>query len=119
MAKKVYRSKTSRMLGGVCGGIADYFNVDVVIVRLLWVLAALAEGIEVIVYILAWVIIPEESYVSIASSREEAWGPVDFLGHSAGFSPVKAFLRLVPFVAHWGAGDCFWLLEQPGLFRRQ
>lgn len=75
MTKRVYRSKRDRMLGGVCGGIADYFNVDVVLIRLLWVLAALAEGIGLIVYIVAWVIIPEESYTSIGSSRGESnWG---------------------------------------------
>lgn len=73
MSKKVYRSRSDRMLGGVCGGIADYFNVDVVLVRLLWVLAFLAEGIGLIVYIIAWVIIPEESYTSVGSSRGDSY----------------------------------------------
>lgn len=75
MAKKVYRSKRDRMLAGVCGGIADYLNVDVVLIRLLWVLAFLAEGLGLIAYIIAWVIIPEGSYTSIGSSGGDShWG---------------------------------------------
>lgn len=79
MAKKVYRSKTDKMLGGVCGGLADYFNVDVVLIRLLWVFAILAGGIGVIAYIAAWIIIPEEGYVhsgsTINGDQESQEGP--------------------------------------------
>lgn len=63
MAKKVYRPRTDKMLGGVCSGLANYFNVDVVLIRLLWVFAFLAGGIGLIAYIAAWIIIPEEGYL--------------------------------------------------------
>jgi len=56
--KRLYRSRKDKILGGVCGGIAEYFNVDPVIIRLLWVLFALAYGSGVLVYIIAWIIIP-------------------------------------------------------------
>jgi len=56
--RRLYRSAKSKLLGGVCGGIAEYFNVDPVIIRLLWVLFVLAYGIGILFYIIAWIIIP-------------------------------------------------------------
>ncbi|MBE3592761.1 MAG: PspC domain-containing protein [Thermoanaerobacter sp.] len=60
MKKRIYRSKTNRMLGGVCGGIAEYFNVDPTIVRLIWAFAAVIWGSGLLAYLIAWIIIPEE-----------------------------------------------------------
>ncbi|MEA1964767.1 MAG: PspC domain-containing protein [Candidatus Aerophobetes bacterium] len=60
MAKKrLYRSKKDRMIGGVCGGIAEYFDIDPVIVRILAVLSIFANGIGLIAYLIAWIIIPQ------------------------------------------------------------
>lgn len=56
--KRIYRSGKDRVLGGVCGGIAEYLNVDPVIIRLLWVATALLWGTGLILYIIAWIIIP-------------------------------------------------------------
>uniref|UniRef100_A0A7V3ZXE8 PspC domain-containing protein n=2 Tax=candidate division WOR-3 bacterium TaxID=2052148 RepID=A0A7V3ZXE8_UNCW3 len=58
--KKFRRKSKGKMLGGVCAGLADYFNVDVSLVRLAMVLLALADGIGILFYILAWIIVPEE-----------------------------------------------------------
>ncbi|NTV24318.1 MAG: PspC domain-containing protein [Nanoarchaeota archaeon] len=58
--KRLYRSRKERMLFGVCGGIAEYFNVDPTIVRLLWVLFILAGGTGILAYIIAAVIVPEK-----------------------------------------------------------
>lgn len=58
--RRLYRSRANVVLGGVCGGIGEYFGVDPTIVRLLWVLFALAGGSGVLAYIIAWIIIPEE-----------------------------------------------------------
>jgi len=58
--KKLYRSKKDKILGGVCGGVGNYFKMDSNIVRLLWALATiLSVGIGLIVYLLAWIILPE------------------------------------------------------------
>lgn len=57
-AKRLYRSGKDRILGGVCGGIAEYMNADPTIVRLAWVLFTLAFGSGLLAYIIAWVIIP-------------------------------------------------------------
>lgn len=55
--KRLYRSETDKMLCGVCGGIAEYFNVDATIIRLLWVLL-ICSGPGILAYIIAAVIIP-------------------------------------------------------------
>jgi len=57
--KRVYRSKKNKMLAGVCGGIAEYFEVDPVIVRLLLVLLVLMGFAGIILYLVAWLLIPE------------------------------------------------------------
>ncbi|MBE3592760.1 MAG: PspC domain-containing protein [Thermoanaerobacter sp.] len=59
MQKRLYRSKENRMFGGVCGGIAEYFNIDPTIVRLVWAFAAVAWGSGILAYIIAWIVIPE------------------------------------------------------------
>ena len=58
--KRLYRSRTNRRLFGVCGGLGAYFNIDPVIVRILWILLTLAGGGGVIGYIIACLIVPEE-----------------------------------------------------------
>ena len=57
--KRVYRSKKNKMLAGVCGGIAEYFEIDPVLVRLLFVLLLFMGFVGIIVYLVAWLIIPE------------------------------------------------------------
>ena len=61
--KRLYRSESSRMLCGVCAGIAEYFNLDPTLIRLAWALFCILGGSGVLAYILAAVIIPPESRV--------------------------------------------------------
>ena len=58
--KKLYRSEKNRMIAGVCGGIAEYFNIDPTLVRLGFVALSFMLGGGVLVYILAAIIIPKE-----------------------------------------------------------
>lgn len=59
--KRLYRSRDDKVLGGVCAGIGNYFAVDPVMIRLLWViLTFLSMGAGIIVYLIAWIIVPEE-----------------------------------------------------------
>ncbi|UCE18242.1 MAG: PspC domain-containing protein [Gemmatimonadota bacterium] len=60
--KRLYRSQKNRRLFGVCGGIGEYFNIDPVIVRLLWILFTLAGGGGIIAYIVACFIVPEQQH---------------------------------------------------------
>ena len=57
--KKLYRSGKDRILGGVCGGIAEYFNVDPTVVRLIWAFGTLITmGTGIVLYIIAWLVVP-------------------------------------------------------------
>ena len=58
--KRLYRSRKDKILGGVAGGMANYFNIDPTLIRLLWVLFDFFWGIGILVYIIAWIITPLE-----------------------------------------------------------
>ncbi|GAB4308296.1 MAG: PspC domain-containing protein [Candidatus Bipolaricaulota bacterium] len=58
--KRLYRSRKDLLLGGVCGGIAEYLGVDPTLVRVVFVVLAVASGIGVLIYFLLWLLIPQE-----------------------------------------------------------
>lgn len=60
--KRLYRSRQKRILAGVCGGIAEYFKIDPLIIRLLFVFIFFINGAGIIAYIVGWIIIPEKPY---------------------------------------------------------
>jgi len=57
--KRLYRSKSNKVFGGVCGGLGDYFDVDPVLIRVIWVIIGLT-GAGLLAYIIAWIIMPEK-----------------------------------------------------------
>ena len=57
--KRLYKSRNNKMICGVCAGIADYFNIDPSVVRVLWAVLALAAGTGVLAYMACAVILPE------------------------------------------------------------
>lgn len=59
MQPRLTRSATESMVAGVCGGLADYFNIDPVIVRLIFVLVTLTSGLGLPVYIVLWILMPK------------------------------------------------------------
>lgn len=58
--KRLYRSNTDRILGGVCAGLGNYLKVDPVLIRLAWVVAFFAAGVGFLAYLIAWIIIPSD-----------------------------------------------------------
>jgi phage shock protein C len=58
--KRLYRSRKDRILGGVCGGMGNYLNLDPVLVRVIWAALLFAAGVGFLAYIIAWIIVPEE-----------------------------------------------------------
>ena len=58
--KKLVRSTTDKMVAGVCAGLADYFDIDAAIVRVLFVIFALAGGPGILAYLILWIVMPEE-----------------------------------------------------------
>lgn len=59
-AQKLYRARTGKVLGGVCGGLGDYLNIDKVIIRILFILLAIFGGSGALVYIILWIAIPQQ-----------------------------------------------------------
>ena len=58
--KKLYRSSTNKMLGGVCAGLGDFIGLDPTVVRLIFVLLGLLGGPGILVYLIMWVIVPQD-----------------------------------------------------------
>jgi phage shock protein C len=58
--KHLMRSRTDRKIAGVCGGFADYLDLDVTLVRVVWLIVAVMTGFGFIAYLIAWIVMPEE-----------------------------------------------------------
>jgi len=59
--RKLYRSRTQRMVAGVCGGLAEYFNVDTTVIRVLFLVVTLFGGAGLVVYVVMWILVPDAS----------------------------------------------------------
>jgi phage shock protein C len=62
MEKKLYKSNTNKVIAGVCGGLAEYFDFDASIIRILWALSVLLFGTGILVYIVCALVIPNNPY---------------------------------------------------------
>lgn len=58
MEKRLYRITNNKMIGGVCTGLAEYFSIDPVLVRLVFVILTLHHGIGILAYVILWVVVP-------------------------------------------------------------
>ena len=58
--RKLYRSKSNRKLAGVCGGLAQYFNLDATLIRVLFIALAVLGGSGLVLYLAMWIIVPNE-----------------------------------------------------------
>ncbi len=64
MAKRLYKSKTDRMIAGVCGGIGEYFDIDPTLIRIFWVTLLFMAGGGLVAYLIAWIVIPNDPQLS-------------------------------------------------------
>ena len=81
MEKKLHRDEHRKVVGGVCAGLAEYFDIDVSIVRLVFVLSLLLKGGGGLIYIVLWIVLPKRGYIP----------PVDYtMPPSMGGSPYQA-----------------------------
>ncbi len=71
MQKKLYRSKSNQMIAGVCAGLAEYLNIDVSIVRIIWALITLTAGVGVLLYIVCAIVVPEKPDSDIVDAVHE------------------------------------------------
>jgi phage shock protein C len=58
--RRLVRPRYNRKIAGVCAAIANYFDIDVMLVRLIWLVALIFAGTGLLAYIIAWIVIPEE-----------------------------------------------------------
>lgn len=83
MGNKLYRSQSDSMLGGVCGGLGAYFRIDPNLIRLLFVVLAVAPGFGIPAYIILWLLLPEESEEAHTSLDERVRGGADEIATQA------------------------------------
>jgi phage shock protein C len=70
MQNKLYRSETNKMLGGVCAGLSKYFDIDLTIVRLFFVVLTVLGGFGPLIYFILWIVLPPEGHVHADGTPE-------------------------------------------------
>ena len=73
--KRLVRPRAGRKIAGVCAGFAEYFDLDVSLVRLVWLITAVMTGIGLLTYPIAWIVMPEEPQMLPAPSSQHATNP--------------------------------------------
>jgi phage shock protein PspC (stress-responsive transcriptional regulator) len=111
--KRLYRSRTNSTIGGVCGGIGEYFNVDPTFVRIIAVLLFFAKGVGLLAYIVGWIIIPQRPLAeSEDSTPEEPPGEQTYSPWTKYLPGAILILIGVLFLAHdyywWWSFEDFW-----------
>lgn len=83
MNKELYRSANNKVIAGVCGGVAEYFEIDPTIVRIVWLLLAFPGGVGFLAYLVCWLVMPERN--TFASGTNENYAS----GHRSGEESEK------------------------------
>ncbi len=100
--KRLYRSNRDRMVSGVCGGVAEYFNIDPAIVRIVWVVSCFTGGIGIILYLAALVIVPLNPEQSEIKKKESGRDSKAFIG------ALLIVLGIIIFAGRWGCHFAPW-----------
>jgi phage shock protein PspC (stress-responsive transcriptional regulator) len=125
--KRLYRDENNKVLGGVCGGLANYFGIDPVIVRIVFAVVSLAFGTGILAYIILWIAVPSTASTVIGGTRKKLFrdpddkivaGVCSGIGNYFGINPwIPRVLFLLPFlgfVFHFGNIGFF---DFPNFFR--
>jgi phage shock protein PspC (stress-responsive transcriptional regulator) len=75
--KRLFRDENDKVIGGVCSGVANYFGIDVVVVRILFVIAAISFGIGLLPYIILWIAVPSSATKVIGSPRKKLYRDIE------------------------------------------
>ena len=118
--KRLFRDENDKVLGGVCSGLANYFNIDVVIARIIFVVLFFS-GIGFLTYIIMWIAVPSSATTQIGGTRKKLFrdpdekliaGVCSGIGNYFGINAwIPRVLFLLPFLSfisrwgHWGFGD--------------
>jgi len=75
--KRLYRDENNKLIGGVCSGLANYFNIDIVIVRIVFIILFFSFGVGLIPYIILWIAVPSSATKVIGSLRKKLYRDTD------------------------------------------
>ncbi len=130
--RRLFRDENHKLVGGVCSGIANYFDIDIVIVRIVFLVLLFSFGIGFIPYIILWIAVPSTATTVIGSRRKKLYRDNDekyiagvcsgighYLGINAWIPRVLFLLPLLSFVSknrwgYWGDGDFNFFSFSPG-----
>jgi len=88
--RRLYRDELNKMVGGVCKGIADYLDIDPTIVRVLFLVALVAKGSGVLLYIILWIVLPKKVDYTFKQPEVDYTVPPDVENASPfAYQPVK------------------------------
>ncbi len=126
-ARRLYRDENDKILGGVCAGLANYFGIDIVIVRIIFVVLAISFGFGLIPYIILWIAVPSSSTKVIGGTRKRMFrdpddkkvaGVCSGIGNYFGISPwIPRVFFLLPFLSFVFNGDHWGSMDFPNFFR--
>jgi len=118
--KRLFRDENDKVLGGVCSGLANYFNIDVVIARIIFVVL-LFSGIGFLTYLIMWVAVPSSATTQIGGTRKKLFRSPDekyiagvcsgignYFGINAWIPRALFLLPFLSFVSRWGSWGGFW-----------
>ncbi len=119
--KRLYRNENDKVLGGVCSGLANYFNLDVVIVRVIFAILFFAFGFGFLPYIIMWVAVPSSSSTQIGGAKKKLFRDPDdkliagvcsgignYFGINAWIPRALFLLPFLSFISRWGHWGGFW-----------
>ncbi len=128
-SKKLYRDENDKILGGVCSGLAHYFNVDTSVVRILFAVSILLFGFGFLPYVILWVVVPSSATLQIGSMRKKLYRDVDnkyvagvcsglanYFGVKVWIPRLIFLLPLISFAArfnHWDIQNIFKISFSP------
>ncbi len=119
--KRLYRDENDKVLGGVCAGLSNYSGIDVLIIRIIFVVLAISFGVGLIPYLILWIALPSSATKVIGGMRKKLFrdpddkkigGVCSGIGNYFGINPwIPRVLFLLPFLSvvfngnFWGFGD--------------
>jgi len=118
--KRLFRDENDKVLGGVCSGLANYFNMDVVIARIIFVVL-LFSGVGFLTYIIMWIAVPSSATTQIGGTRKKLFrnpdeklvagvcsGIGNYFGINAWIPRVLFLLPFLSFISRWGRWGGMW-----------
>lgn len=102
--KKFERSSTNRVIGGVCAGLADYLNLDIALMRVLFVVAAFCGSFGFWLYIILWIVIPSQKVLNFNNNMQQEETTIDITpdeksGSNKGAITISIILIVIGLIA--------------------